>query len=275
MYVGFELHSYKHLGKHVVSEEEKTEFKEQIEWRFNKLSDYLLDGYSNTLNANTIAEHLFPEKKCHIFLSHSHADEQVAIEFAAGMRKIGIEVFVDSCVWGYAQDLTDKINEKFASSQKLADRVTFEYYAATNNIINISTILNSALQRMIQKCEAFVFLRTENSVPITDYPVSDLTLSPWIYSELQFSSLVEITGKNRVSLEKFETTASINKRSSDISFAHKIMNEHLVKIDAPELTNWYSNNTERGIDALDSLYATLDIEDKFNELRLARLRTQK
>lgn len=276
MYIGFELYDYNSLGALAATTENQDNFRNQIEVRFEGLKNYFLDQYTGTLDAEEISSHLFPEEKYDIFLSHSHADREKAIEFAATMKNLGIEVFVDSCAWGYSQDLIDALNENHGNKEIFQDRVNYDYRAATNNINNVNTILLSALKKMIHKCEAFIFLKTENSVPISDYEHNDLTLSPWIYSELQFSALVAQSKKIRLSMEKFEAKASQQihrNETNNIKFAHKVLNDHLPKVRASDFAYWLTKNSKTGTDALDSLYTSLSIESEYSQ-RLKLKKTQ-
>lgn len=68
------------------------------------LNKYLLQDGS--LDATAIEEDWFPEIKANVFLSHSHADEKAVISFANYLyQEYGITSFIDSIVWGYADDL--------------------------------------------------------------------------------------------------------------------------------------------------------------------------
>ena len=68
------------------------------------LEKYLLDG-RNILDADKIQKSIFPQHDIDVFISHSHADEDEAIRIALSLENIGLTSFVDSCVWGYADEL--------------------------------------------------------------------------------------------------------------------------------------------------------------------------
>ena len=71
------------------------------------LDSFLLNNGS--LDGSKIMEEWFPEIKSHIFLSHSHHDEEKALIIAGLLyEEFKIWTFIDSTVWGYSNDLLRK-----------------------------------------------------------------------------------------------------------------------------------------------------------------------
>lgn len=58
------------------------------------------------LNGTAMQSNWFPKVDANIFLSHSHKDEQLAIALSGWLHEqFGLSVFIDSCVWGYSNNL--------------------------------------------------------------------------------------------------------------------------------------------------------------------------
>ncbi len=83
MYVGLELTSYESYSSVPASEIQK--FKDQVQGQFGEVSDYLVDVFEGRrlIDANLLSRHIFPQQqRTHVCLSHSHADEDRAVELA-------------------------------------------------------------------------------------------------------------------------------------------------------------------------------------------------
>lgn len=176
-----------------VSPSDVKKYKERNKNRLIKIQDYLLDS-KNTLSVEKIYEKLFVDIKPDIFLSHSHADKDDVIRLAILIEEeLNLSVFIDSCIWGDAFKLLREIDEEYCLNGS-----NFNYKKRNYTTSNVFIILNSALHRVIYNCEVFIFLGTDNSIPINEAFKSERYLSsPWIYSELQFAKLVRRTPKPR------------------------------------------------------------------------------
>lgn len=148
-------------------------------------------GIDGTIDGTKLQEEWFPTSKWtfNIFLSHSHADEQLAVSLAGYLQKeFGLNVFIDSCLWGYANELLRKIDEKYCLS---SDGRHFNYNKRNYSTSHIHMMLANALLRMIDNCEAVFFLNTENSISICE-EIKKRTASPWIYTELSMANRISI-----------------------------------------------------------------------------------
>lgn len=89
--------------------------KEKIE---RKLDEYEFPENSNDVDLSEVIKDWFPLGKYHIFLSHSHGDEKKAIAISYYLKEhFGLDCFVDSCVWGYAETLLRKLDEKYCKKK--------------------------------------------------------------------------------------------------------------------------------------------------------------
>ncbi|WRA76456.1 TIR domain protein [Helicobacter pylori] len=138
--------------------------------------------YSNdniVLKRNEIKEAFFspfkPQlKNAQVFLSHSHADINKALEVKDYLEEyLDAEcVFIDSLFWDYKDDVLNKLAE----------------YDDISGIEDVFTlILRESLECMIKKCPYFVFLQSKNSVSLNQ-DLLKITYSAWIYEELKIAN---------------------------------------------------------------------------------------
>ena len=148
------------------------------------LDKYLIDdGY---LDASKIEEDWFPSVNTQVFLSHSHQDEEDVIRLAGFLfENYGITSFIDSTIWGYANNLLKQIDDKYCVKKgKKSDGFTYDYDKRNQSTAHVHMILQGALAKMINRCEALVFVNTPSSLKPADLGDDKTTASPWIYSEL-------------------------------------------------------------------------------------------
>lgn len=161
-------------------DEEKKEYEKKIKKDRKIICEVISKRIEsgNILNASDIEGDWFPEVKADIFISHSHADIELAKEFSYWLnKKYGINAFVDGNVWS---DIDDKIEEYVKKGELNRSQPK----------IHLHLILLMALAKMIDKCECFMFLETENSINLDVNSVIKTTNSPWLYAELGISNLL-------------------------------------------------------------------------------------
>ncbi len=142
--------------------------------------------YSNdniVLKRNEIKEAFFspfkPQlKNAQVFLSHSHADRNKALEVKDYLEsQTKRKVFIDSLFWDYKDDVLNKL-ARYDDISKIEDAFTL--------------ILRESLQDMIEKCPYFVFLQSKNSVSnqglSRHQDLLKITYSAWIYEELKITN---------------------------------------------------------------------------------------
>ncbi len=129
------------------------------------------------LNHNEIKEAFFspfePQlKDAKVFLSHSHADKNKALEVKNYLEsETDHRVFIDSLFWDYKNNVLKEMKKHHIDVSKIEDTFTL--------------ILRESLQDMIEKCPYFVFLQSNNSV--SNQGLSRTTYSAWIYEELKIA----------------------------------------------------------------------------------------
>lgn len=147
------------------------------------IDKYMLKN--GNLDAETIENDWFPEIKAHVFLSHSHADEDLVKNFAGYLfEHYKITSFIDSTVWGYADKLLRQINDKYSRLQNKEGKTVYNISKTNRSAAQVYLLLQGALAKMIDRCECLIFINTPNSLNISDLTSNEKTSSPWIYSEL-------------------------------------------------------------------------------------------
>jgi hypothetical protein len=191
-----------------ISDYEIEAYKSQKKEVLNDLKRYLLvDG--NSLDGDKIQQNLFPDDEIDIFLSHSHGDADQVIKLAILLEKKGFKVFVDSCVWGNSLDLLKVIDRKYCRND---DNSAYNYDKRNYSTSHVHMMLNTALHKMIDRCELFLFLGTPNSVSVKNGIENQKSLkSPWIYSELSFLKHVRKKTKFNISIESIDENLKINE----------------------------------------------------------------
>ena len=214
MYVGFEIDSNSICGIKV----DKIEYyknlalsnhnhhKTIIEKKIKESFVFKSDG---VIEVKPIEDTWFPNINCHIFLSHSHYDENIALFLAGFLKeKCDVDVFVDSCIWSYSNDLLKIIDEHYCKTR-------FGHY--DYNLRNITTthvhlILNMALTKMINCTECFMFMKTNNSIYNNKDVFIKRTESAWICDELLIASIIARRSKEVHRKEfRVEHSFSINE----------------------------------------------------------------
>ncbi|UAN56216.1 toll/interleukin-1 receptor domain-containing protein [Serratia sp. JSRIV004] len=241
-----------------------------------RLEEYLLNG-NNLLDAEKIQQSVFPETEIDVFISHSHNDEDQAIRIALSLEEIGLKPFVDSCVWGYADELLKKIDNKFCIPPGWEN---YSYALRNRTTTNVHLILNAALQQMIHRSELFVFLGTESSIKIDEYMSDTERLSsPWIFSELMFAQNVKRTERKHLDkygmgMEDYRILEKAAFDSKHVEFRY-LLPQSTYSLDYEQFMKWLSSYSLSdgsdsitrisGLQHVDKLYAELGVDAKLLE----------
>lgn len=270
MFLDLKLNNYS-AGHFSTKDNEKEQFLKREKKKLINVEEYLLDR-NKLLDADKIQKEIFPILSADVFISHAHADEDGAIEIAIALEKIGLNAFVDSCVWGYADQLLRKVDDEFC----IPDGWTsYDYNLRNRTTTNVHMILNSALQGMIDSSELLIFLDSKNSVKVGEYIEKKYFLSsPWIHSELMFASRVRRRERRKITLsnENFEFRKAT--ASNDIDFAYSVppMTKSMDFIDFARWINDFKKNRNfnnnmpeavHGLQHLDQLYRQLGVDNDY------------
>ncbi|MBO7593691.1 MAG: hypothetical protein J6T12_01875 [Salinivirgaceae bacterium] len=224
----------------------------KYETKVKNALDYYIIG-NGIIDGTAIQNHWFPQvDDCNVFISHSHQDRHLAIALAGWLEEtFGLTSFVDSCIWGYANELLKDIDNNYCRN---VNSRTYNYNRRNYSTSHVHMMLNMALMQMIDKTECLFFLNTPNSICLDD--IETCTLSPWIYSEIGISQMIK---KNPPKRRGRKTFSKIEKAkiNDSVDFKYNLDLSHLKCIDDAIFNRWAESDL-RGGDALDALYEIVD-----------------
>lgn len=218
------------------------------------------------IDGTALQNHWFNIKKADVFISHSHKDIELVKGFTGWLYEVfGLTAFIDSCAWGYCDDLLKMIDDQYCKNEKSN---TYNYNLRNYSTSHVHMMLSSALSEMIDRTECIVFLNTPNSVSWeTDLKsISQnknyVTLSPWIYHELSMSTMMRILLPQRSSFLLKNYESGYSHGSSPLRISYNINRQLLgfLTLEDIILEKWETNHNP-DVHGLDELY---DIYDLFN-----------
>jgi len=254
MFKGFRLNSDFRIRNYIHSHSERENAVD-----LQPIKEMILSG--EPIDAQEVADKLFPAGNPNIFLSHSFKDKDKALELAKVLEDKNLSVFIDSEVWGSVYDLLREIDNEYCWQ---AQTNTYAYEKRNQSTAHVYMILNTALHNMIDRAEAFLFIGSENSLVASARDMTGLdddqkTYSPWIHSELMISSMIRakipkrfqgrgtFIGKSEASMEHFDEARTL-------TVEHPAPVKHLKLIDQETLNEWLETSRS-GDGALDRLYS--------------------
>lgn len=261
MYRGFNLtipegisnNEYSKTGKQV-----KNKVFDQLKERLVDLA--MVDGI---IDGNKVIDKWFPPIECDIFLSHSHKDETKA-EILAGMldKHLGLKTFIDSTVWGFSDILLKFLDDEFCKNEGSA---TYSYEKRNFSTTHVHLMLSSALNKMIDNCEAIFFLNTPNSISISD-TVANKTKSPWIFSEIATTQIIRKKTPQRLKEEIRTFSNKLTLKESiraQLAIEYEVELSHFKNLDFDSIKNWIDKAEHSNDNPLDVLYSIHQINSKF------------
>lgn len=149
---------------------------------------------NNIWDGDGVREMNFPRQigTRHIFISHSHDDIEDVKKLAYVIeQEFGVYCFIDSMVWQNMNDLIRAFDEVYSLSDD--NRSRYSYKKRNYSTSHVHTMLATALLEVINDCECFLFVGSQNSTLKLNYfrNHSDATLSPWIYEENTFVKYIK------------------------------------------------------------------------------------
>lgn len=230
-----ELNRHLETGKKIYEKHEDVAKKSLKEFIYN-------NGH---IDGESMKKNWFQIENVDVFISHSHQDITKVKAFAGWLYdKFHLTAFIDSCVWGYCNDLLRQIDDEYC---KKKDRKTYDYNLRNYTTSHVHMMLSTALTEMIDNTECIMFYNTPNSVSMVDdlqkikNEKKEVTLSPWIYHELAMTSFVQICKPART-IQLLENVL-IHKafgEYNDINVEHNISNylEKMITLKPEDLELW-------------------------------------
>lgn len=221
-----------------------------------KISDFIT--HDGGIDAKKLEQAWFQLIKADVFISHSHADEALAIAVAAALDKeLGLSCFIDSCVWGNADVLLKEIDNKYCLR---SNGETYDYDKRNRSTSHVHMMLQGALAKMIDNTECIIFLNTPSSMAANDTLTEESrTASPWIYAEVLATQLI----RKKIPVRLAEKQVMLREKYADsemamdeaLRFYHDLDLSHLTKLSVREFQKWLSAGRQGvGTAALDTLY---------------------
>lgn len=210
------------------------------------------------LDGKAIQDFWFPQVNADIFISHSHQDQDSALALSGWLwSQFKLNVFIDSMVWGFGDDLLRALDNEYCYNEV---RKVYDYGMRNRSTAHVHMMLSAALTMMMDKTECIFFMNTPNSIQPFDGSVA--TNSPWIYSELAQTKVLQTNPPKRLRLleETFSnfTGEPFNKA---LPIAYKTDLAHLTPITIQDLMSW--PHKQRGDEhALDTLYRLKPVTKK-------------
>lgn len=248
MYRGFKLATTWNDDSYY--EEGLSVYNQNIKEVKRTLDQFLLEDGS--IEGKKIQENWFQQIDSHVFISHSHKDKNTAVSLAGLLSKVfGIKSFIDSCIWGYAEDLLRLIDDKYCLN---SDGGTYNYQKRNYSTSHVHVMLQSALSMMIDKAECLLFLNTPNSV--TTSGVVNQTYSPWIYSEIAMTRIIRPNIPRRRWHEEKRTLSKGEYVDESLKVKYELDLSHLHNLSINDLSYWIKQRRRylTPEDALDGLY---------------------
>lgn len=212
------------------------------------LEEYLL--VDRSIDASKMSKDWFPKVNADVFISHSHKDIQDVITFAGWLKKeLGLTAFVDSLVWGYADDLLKNIDNEYCQM----DNGHYSYEKRNISTSHVHMMLQVALMQMMCKTECIFFINTPNSIKFSDNFKKSSTYSPWIYSELSFINCI------KECINKIDKIHQIREDTEFPNFKYDVDISQIPRLCMSDLYKWQDEceskkySKEDKIDLLDKL----------------------
>lgn len=226
-----------------------------------------LRNSSGDIVADEIMAEWFPDVKPHVFISHSHQDSAQAITMAGWLRRqFGLTAFVDSCVWGCADELLAEIDMRYCYQ---TSKGTYDYQMRNKSTAHVHIMLNSALMRLVNSSECMFFINTPNSISTQTYIKSAQTTdSPWLFSELTISKLIQrrVPSEHRGGKLILKSARTFDAAMESLDVQYPADTRHLTRLAATDLAEWYKKVPQRPADpttALDVLYKLTPLKSHY------------
>lgn len=215
----------------------------------------------NRIDGSKLINDWFPEYRADVFISHSHNNARTAKRLAVWLTKnFGLTVFIDSIVWGSANELLRGIDDEYSVLNKKNGKTTYNYGIRNYTTSHVHMMLSTALNDIINQTECLFFLNTPESLSVNE-STNKKTNSPWIYSELKTASIVRRVHPRKKALEillekRHNVYSAHTKESIDILYTLEAQLSMLKSLDANQLQRWLEkyNRLTENINALDLLY---------------------
>jgi hypothetical protein len=180
------------------------------------------------ISGTKLSQQWFPQIKADVFISHSHKDEEEAIKLAGMLKSFfGLYSFVDSCVWGHAEDLLRLLDDEYCKSE---GGLTYDYIKRNGSTSHVHMMLSTALSTMLDVVECVLFLNTPDSINSVESIYK--TESPWIFFELSMLRVLRRREPARSIRESFGSKRAMLRVAYDLTL------DDLTPINGNQFRKW-------------------------------------
>jgi hypothetical protein len=212
---------------------------------------------TKVLNAASIWDEWFPEVKADVFISHSSKDSSLAKSFADWLKqKHQLTAFIDSEIWGHSDELLKELDNEYCLNHGGG---TYSYEKRNGSTAHVHMMLSSALARMIDRTECFIFLESHNSV--TAEESVNGTYSPWIFHELATVDIIKQKPPTRIIPKVASQRHGIITESFSLKIKYPLIGKRMTEIDSSDLSSWTTYSQQSQAHSLDILYQGAQIQE--------------
>lgn len=154
--------------------------------------------------------------------------------------------------------MLEKLNSRYSNKRPNSNGgYLYDHQSCINASKHVDTMLTIALHKMINRCECVILLNTGNAISrMKKYEdlQRDTTFSPWIYSELICSSLIQQRRPERHSSQGMQGTQNFDAVNESLQIAYEVPTKHLLPLDPKTLSAWKAAYVGNKLHPLDVLY---------------------
>lgn len=164
--------------------------------KMSSFIESIIDKIQNTqeIDMTEIAQSFFPTNNgFKVFISHARADKQLAKGLSKFLSdEYQVTSFIDSEAWEHIDILKKRLSKKVEKSS------------------DVEMLLTVSLLQMIDNCDYFIFLETNNSTRGSSEQDKLSTYSSWLFLELSATKFMR-RQKDSISTEQYDSALSESK----------------------------------------------------------------
>ncbi len=210
-----------------------SDLKKDLSEAFDSILKNAIDE-NGVITGERFMQSWFPIDDYDVFLSYSHDDEELALLFAGFLNyQFGLKVFIDELFWGSADTLLRKLDDKYCKN----NNGNYDYNKRNFTTTHVHAMLSTAIAKTINSSECIIFLNSEKSTyKVKEEVDKDRTLSPWIYEEIFFTSVISERKWYEHRPEYLTEGQTYFQKSLQVSYL--LPDEHLISMEYGDLCTW-------------------------------------
>ena len=197
-------------------EQKGKENKNALECQVKKILHEVTNA-DGIIDGEKLSRTWFPVSHKDVFFSYSHNDEKLALTISGILSDLfGLNIFMDSLIWGSADSLLREIDNQYC---KQSDG-NYNYTKRNFSTSHVHAMLSTSIMRAMDQTEAIFFLNTsKSSYKLKDGFANENTLSPWIYEEMMFATMLR---EKNWKMHRSERTDEIVHYEESLNIAYTV-----------------------------------------------------